>query len=314
MMKPLHLYFYRLCLIMCCCLALSQMAFSQTTSDALMIPKNFYCAAAMYSDSYWKNYWEGTYERNNANLGTVSTHTYTFIGNYGITNKLDVLFSIPYVTTNQSAGTGKGRSGVQDLTLSLKWLAYEAELGKGIFTLHAILSGSLPLSNYEPDVLPLSIGLHDKTLALRALVNYQTGRFFVAGAGQYIRTSDVTLDQDAYYTTQEIYSNQVYMPNVTNFLFSTGFRSLKFNAEAIISQTTSHGGFDILKNGMPFPSNEMNATTAGALFKYSFDAVSGLELTAGGNYVLAGRNVGQSTTIFGGVLYVFDLSKKNTKK
>jgi hypothetical protein len=57
----------------------------------------------------------------------------------------------------------------------------------------------------------------------------------------------------------------------------------------------------------------MNMTTAGALFKYSFDAVSGLELTGGGNYVLKGRNVGQATTLFGGVLYVFDFSKKHNK-
>jgi len=290
------------------------MASAQTTTDALMIPKNFYCAAVMYSNDSWKNYWEGTYERNNANLGTVSSQTYSFIGNYGITNKLDVLFSIPYVTTNATQGTLKGQSGIQDLTVSLKWMAIQEELGKGIISLHAILTGSIPLSNYEPNFLPLSIGLHDKTLGLRALVNYQTGRFFVAGAGQYVRTSDITIDQNSYYTTQLIYSNQVYMPNVTNFLFSTGFRSLKFNAEAIISQMTSHGGFDIRKNDMPFPSNEMNATTAGALFKYSFDGDTGLELTAGGNYVLAGRNVGQSTTIFGGVLYVFDVANVFKKK
>ena len=159
----------------------------------------------------------------------------------------------------------------------------------------------------------MSIGLHSSTVAFRGLVNYQEGRFFIAGAGQYIQRSDITIDQESYYTTMLINSNRVYMPNVNNFLFSTGYRSLKFNAEAIFSQTTTLGGFDIRKNDMPFPGNTMNWTTAGALFKYSFDSVSGLELTAGGNYVLAGRNVGQSTTVFGGVLYIFDFSKKTTK-
>ena len=232
------------------------------------------------------------------------------MGNYGITNKLDVLFSVPYITTNASAGTLKGQSGFQDLMVTLKWLAFETEIGKGIFSVHAIASGTLPLSNYEPNFLPLSIGLQSKTLSLRGLVNYQTGRFFVAGAGQYVRRDDITIDQESYYTTQLINSNQVYMPDVSNFLFSTGYRSLKFNAEAILSQTNTLGGFDIRKNDMPFPSNRMNSTTAGALFKYSFDSVSGLELTAGGNYVVAGRNVGQSTTIWGGVLYIIDFSKK----
>jgi hypothetical protein len=238
---------------------------------------------------------------------------YSVVGNYGITNKLDVLFSVPYVTTNASAGTLKGQSGFQDLTLTLKWLAFQGQVGTGIFSVHAIVSGSIPLSNYEPDFLPVSIGLHSETAAIRALVNYQVGRFFIAAAGQYVQRGDITIDRNAYYTTQLINSNRVYMPNVNNFIFSTGFRSLRFNAEAIIEQSTTLGGFDIRKNDMPFPSNTMNMTTAGALFKYSFDAVSGLELTAGGNYVLKGRNVGQATTLFGGVLYVFDFSNKHTK-
>ena len=303
-------------MIVCFCLGFSQLAEAQTDADALMIPKNFYCAGIMYGHGSWNEYWEGTFKRNNGNIGTVSSNTYTMVGNYGITNKLDVLFSLPYITTNATQGTLHGQKGLQDLTLTLKWLAIQTELGKGIFSVHAIGSGTIPLSNYDPNFLPVSIGLHSPSAALRLLVNYQTGRFFVAGAGQYVRRDNITINQNAYYTSpyQMTYSNQVYMPNVTNFLFSAGYRSLKFNAEAILTQMTTKGGFDIVKNGMPFPGNRMNATMAGGLVKYSFDAVSGLELTAGGNYVLAGRNVGQNTNLFGGVLYIFDFSKKKKTK
>jgi hypothetical protein len=313
-MKSLHLNFARYCLVVCCFMAFSKMARAQTDADALMIPKNFYCAGVMYSNNTWTNYWEGTFKRNNGNIGKLTTNAYSVIGNYGITNKLDFLFSVPYITTNASAGTLKGQHGVQDLTLTLKWLAFQTEIGKGIFSLHAIASGSIPLSNYEDNFLPLSIGLHSQNAALRALANYQTGRFFIAGAGQYLYRNDITIDQSAYYTTEEIYSNRVNMPNATNLIFSTGYRSLKFNAEAIVSKTTTQGGFDMRKNDMPFPSNRMNMTTVGGLLKYSFDAVSGLELTGGGNYVVAGRNVGQSTTFLGGVLYIFDFSKKKATK
>ena len=172
------------------------------------------------------------------------------------------------------------------------------------------------MSSYDPNFLPVSIGLHSPSVALRALVNYQTGRFFVAGAGQYVRRDNITINENAYYTSpyQLTYSNQVAMPNVTNFLFSAGYRSLLFNAEATLTKMTTLGGYDIVKNGIPFPSNKMNATVVGTIFKYSFDALTGLELTAGGNYVVNGRNVGQSTGFFGGVLYVFDLSKKKTTK
>ncbi len=311
-MKSLQLFFCRCCMLIFCCTGLSQVAHAQTDADALMIPKNFFCAAAMYNHDSWDHYWEGTFKRTNGNLGTVSSNTYVLGGNYGITNKLDVLFSVPYITTNASAGTLQGQKGFQDLTLTLKWLAFQTEIGKGIFTLHAIGSGTLPLSSYDPNFLPVSIGLHSPSVALRALVNYQTGRFFVAGAGQYVRRDNITINQDAYYTSpyQLTYSNQVYMPNVTNFLFSTGYRSLKLNVEATLTQMTTKGGFDIVKNGLPFPGNRMNATMAGGLVKYSLDALTGLEFTAGGNYVVAGRNVGQSTNFFGSVFYVFDLSKK----
>jgi hypothetical protein len=314
MMKSLPKYLCRYFPVFFCCLAIYNHAGAQTTADALMIPKNFYCAGVTYSNNSWKDYWEGTFKRNNGNIGQLTTNTYTIIGNYGITNKLDVLFSLPYVSTNASAGTLKGQHGLQDFTVSLKWLAVQSEIGRGIISVHAILSGFIPLTNYEPDFLPLSIGLHDKSVALRALVNYQTGRFFVAAAGQYIETSDITLDRNSYFTNHLIYSNEVQMPNSNNLIFSAGYRSLKFNAEAIVSQMTTLGGFDIRKNDAPFPSNTMNMTTAGALFKYSFDAVSGLELTAGGNYVLKGRNAGQATTIWGGVLYIFDFSKNTVKK
>jgi len=313
MMKSLHLYFYRFFIAVSCLLALAKTSSAQTDADALMIPKNFFCAGVMYGHSSWTDYWEGTFKRDNGNIGKLTANMYTAVGNYGIANKLDVLFTVPYVTTNASAGTLKGQSGIQDLTVTLKWLAVQTQIGRGIFSVHAMLSGSTPLSNYEPNFLPVSIGLHSTTVGLRGLVNYQAGRFFIAGAAQYIQRSDITIDQPAYYTTHLINSNRVYMPNVNNILFSMGYRSPRLNVEAIFSQTTTLGGFDIRKNDMPFPSNTMNWTTAGGLVKYSFDNVSGLELTAGGNYVLKGRNVGQATTLFGGVLYVFDFSRKHIK-
>lgn len=313
MIRSLHLYFYRHCLVACCLLFFLQTASAQTDADALMIPKNFFCTGVVYTHSQWKNYWEGTFKRDNANIGTLSSNSYMVVGNYGITNKLDVLFMAPYIKTNASQGTLKGQSGVQDLTVALKYLAFTSEIGKGLFSIHGIAEGSVPLSNYEPDFLPVSIGLHTKNASLRGLLNYQTGRFFVAGAGQYVFRSDITIDRNAYYTDHLIYSNKVDMPNLTNFLFSTGYRSLRLNIEGIVSKTTSQGGFDIRKNDMPFPSNRMNMTTVGGLAKYSFDSLTGLELTVGGNYVVSGRNVGQSTNLFAAVYYILDFSKKTNK-
>ncbi len=311
MMKSLRPYLLRYCLAVCCLMCFAQLAKAQTNADALMIPKNYFCADLLYNYDSWSTYWEGTFKRTNGNMGTVTANMYSFMGDYGITKKLNVLFMVPYVTTKASAGTLAPQSGFQNFSLSVKWEPYQAQIGKGRLSFYAIGELSTPMTNYEPNFLPLTIGMHTSTASIRALVNYQVSWFFIAAAGQYTQSSDMTIDQDAYYTTEEIYSNKVDMPNNNNFLVSTGYRGPKFHAEAIFSQTTTLGGFDMRKNDMPFPSNTMNMTTVGALFKYAFSTVNGFELTAGGNYVVAGRNVGQSTAIFGGVAYLFNFSKKS---
>src|SRR6266481_5186456 len=153
MIRSLPLYFYRYCFVACCFFFLSKTASAQTDADALMIPKNYFCTGVVYTHSDWKNYWEGTFKRNNANIGTLSTNSFMVVGNYGITNKLDVIAMAPYVKTNASQGTLKGQSGVQDLTIALKYLAFTSEIGKGLFSIHAIAEGSIPLTNYEADFL-----------------------------------------------------------------------------------------------------------------------------------------------------------------
>ncbi|MBB3970852.1 hypothetical protein [Mucilaginibacter phyllosphaerae] len=296
------------------CVAFTQTVSAQTENDALMIPKNYFCAAGVYTHNSWDKYWEGTFKRENLNLGTISSNVYAVGGNYGLSNKINLLFMIPFVQSNASAGTLRGQRGVQDINLAVKWMVVRQEVGTGLLSFHAIATGSIPVGNYQADFLPLAIGMRSRSIGLRGLFNYQVGRFFVAGSGQYVRKDNITIDRDSYYTTQMHYTNQVAMPNATNFLASAGYRSLKFNAEATFTKVNTIGGFDITKNNMPFPSNNMDATLAGAIFKYSFQSVAGLEFTAGGNYVLKGRNVGQNTSFFGGVYYVFSVKKDKSEK
>ncbi|RFZ84455.1 hypothetical protein DYU05_02215 [Mucilaginibacter terrenus] len=311
-MKHFLQYTYRYCIAIILFLSAFQAANAQTESDALMIPKNYFCAAGIYTHNSWDQYWEGTLKRENLNMGTVSSNVYAVGGNYGLSNRINLLAMLPFVKSNASAGTLRGEDGLQDINLAVKWMAVREQLGSGLLSFHAILSGVIPVRKYQADFQPLAIGMQTKSIALRGLLNYQVGRLFVAGGGQYIRKDNITIDRDAYYTTEMHYTNQVAMPNATNFLLSAGFRSLKFNAEATLTRYTSLSGFDITRNNMPFPSNKMNATAAGAIFKYMFQNIQGLEFTAGGNYVVAGRNVGQNLSAFGGVYYVFAVKKEKS--
>jgi hypothetical protein len=287
---------------------------AQTDEDAIMMTKDNFCVGGTYSHSSWTHYWEGRFKRSNANLGTVSTQMFGLMGNYGISNKLNVIVGAPYAVTHASSGTLHGQHGIQDLSLWIKWLGLEKNVGKGTLSLYALGGGSIPLTNYIADFLPLSIGLQSKTLSGRIMADYQLGNFFVTASGTYTWRSNITIDQNAYYTTREYLTNKVEMPNQTFLNFRTGYRSERWIIEAILNNMTTIGGFDIRKNDMPFPSNKMDATMLGGDFKYTFKAVSGLSIIGGANYTLAGRNVGQATAYDIGVFYIFDFSHKDRKK
>lgn len=295
-------------LICCCLLMLNSKA--QTDIDGIMMTKNNFCTGVVYSYSSWKNYWEGTFKRDNENLGTVSTKMVGVMGNYGITDKLNVLFSIPYVQTNATAGTLKGMKGVQDLSLMIKWMPLETKIGRGDFSIYGVGGVSFPVTNYVADYLPLSIGLRSKNILLRGMADYQLGKFFVTASAAYIKRSNVTIDRSSYYTTEMHYTNKVNMPDAASFNFRMGYRSSSLVAEAVLDNWTTLGGFDIRKNDMPFPSNKMNATKAGLNLKYTVYKIPGLSLIGGGNYTISGRNMGQSNTVYGGAFYVLDFSKK----
>ena len=285
---------------------------AQTDMDAIMMEKNQLCIGPAYSHSSWKNYWEGTLKRNNENLGTVTTQSFSVMGAYGVSGKLNLLFNVPYIKTKATAGTLHGMEGFQDLSLYVKYMPVETKLGPGTFSLYTIAGVSAPLSNYVADFMPLSIGLHSKTASARLMVDYQVGKIFATGSGTYIFRDNVKLDRNAYYTTEMHISNQVEMADATNFNFRAGYRTSKLIAEAILNKFTTLGGFDITRNNMPFPSNRMNATTLGANIKIELSKNNDLAFEGGGNTTIAGRNVGQSTLFYGSIFYIIDFTR--TKK
>ncbi len=283
---------------------------AQTDIDGIMMEKNAFCVGPMYGHSSWKNYWEGTLKRDNQNLGTVSASMFNLMGNYGITNKLNVLFGLPYIKTKASAGQLKGMKGVQDLSLWIKWKAYSKKIGSGRLSLFAIGGLSLPASDYTADFLPMSIGLESKNLSLRGMADYQMDKWFATASATYIRRSNIEIDRTAYYTTEMHYTNEVKMPDAASFNVRVGYRNNGMIAEAIADNWTTLGGFDITRNNIPFVSNRMNATRIGFNFKYPMKFYRQLAVVGNIMTTVAGRNVGQSTGFNAGVFYVIDLSHK----
>lgn len=296
-----------LCLSLSLCMLQSS---AQTDVDAIMMSKNNFCGGLMYTSSKWDYYWEGTLRRNNLNLGTVSTQMIGIMGNYGLKDNVNILFSLPYVTTKASAGTLAGQKGIQDFSLMVKWMPIEKKLGKGTFSLYALGGFSTPASNYVADFLPLSIGLHATNATGRLMVDYQVKNLFVTASAAYAVRSNISIDRNAYYTTEMHYTNKVWMPNTVNYNIRAGYRSSRLIAEGIADIIQTNGGFDITRNNMPFPSNQMNATRIGANIKYTVPKMEELSLIGNTMFTIAGRNIGQSTSISAGVFYIIDFTKK----
>lgn len=286
---------------------------AQTDADAIMMNKNQFCSGPIYNYSSWDHYWEGKLKRNNLNMGTVSTQSAMIMANYGISDNLNIMAWAPYVWTKATAGTLHSMKGVQDISAVVKWRFFHQKTGNQKVSVFALGGFSTPLTNYVVDYIPLAIGSGTTNLSAKGMVDYQYKKLSVTGSAAYIWRSNVKVDRDAYYTDQLHLTNEVKMPNVINLQLRAGYRSKYLLAEAVLNQMSTQGGFDIPRNGMlPPPNLTMNATTVGVNIKYTIPAHANLSVLAMGNYTVAGRNVGQSTSYGGGIFYAFYFKKRHT--
>lgn len=277
-----------------------------------MMPKKAICTGFVYSHDQWTDYWEGQLKRDNENIGTITTRSIMWAGNYGVTDKVNIIAMIPYVWTEASQGVLNSMKGIQDLSLGVKYNFFAKDIGSGSLKTLASFVYSRPLSNYTPDFLPLSIGLATQNLSYRLTVNYAlTMGIYVNASGAYTWRSNTTLDRPTYFTNGQMYmSDEVKMPNVFDYVVNVGYRKGNIQADLNYVQQSTLGGGDIRRQDMPFVSNRMNFSKAGAFVMYQVPKSNGLGVRVGASLTLAGRNVGKSTTIMSGLFYTINFSGK----
>ncbi|MBO0929504.1 hypothetical protein [Fibrella aquatilis] len=278
-------------------------ALAQMPQDAIYMPKKTICAALMLGKSDWNWYWENTLKRENYNLGRHTTQSASLMAAVGLTDRVNLIVNLPYVSTSTSAGNLMGQKGFQDLS---GWLKINAVRYKGL-SLHTIVGASIPVSDYVPSFLPMSIGMGAKTVSGRLLANYKhspTG-LYVTAHGTYTWRGKVKLDQDAYQFDGKIYNtNQVAVPNATDAAVRLGILKRTFQTEVFAERFSCVSGDNIRRNDMPFLTNNMQATTVGWYGKYQPHNVG---FNARASYVTDGLNMGQSTSFMLGFLYQFNL-------
>ena len=118
------------------------------------------------------------------------------MGAYGVTRRINIMASLPYVQTRASAGVLAGQSGSQDLSVGIKFNALSTPL-TAAGTLHVIgmLSATVPTTDYTPDFYPMSIGSHSRRATARGILSFQSHRgLYMNGSASYTRRGNVTVD------------------------------------------------------------------------------------------------------------------------
>ncbi len=281
----------------------------QTIDDGVMVARRGLLTGNQYIYDTWDEYWEGPLTRKNANIGTITTRVNVWHANYGLTDRLNVIGMVPYVWTKPSQGVLHGIQGFQDLALALKWKVLETTSPDlGAFRAFAVVAAGIPLTDYNPELLPLSIGLGSTRVSWRGTVNYHTPPgWFVNESVAYAWRSQVRLDRPYFYTDGEfVMSDQVDMPNAVEHIASAGYMKPRLMAAVFLSQQWTLGGGDIRRQDMPFISNRMNASKAGVMAMLPIPTLGGLEAQASLSQTFAGRNVGKATTFTAGLVYRFN--------
>lgn len=228
----------------------------------------------------------------------VSVNSFSVYGTYGLSDRLDAVVTLPYISATGKASEGvlnelgfeNERSGVQDLSVFLKYNPLSVQVGEN--DLHFIVGGgfSTPLGSYRVDEglqSIIAIGNRATTLNGLAIAQFRTpsGFFLTTQAGYSLRNGEV--------------------PNAVLGEIKAGYAAAKFYVDAWFAGQISDGGVNILGEGFTgfFPATDVSYNRAGITAYVPVG--SGFGFSASVSRYLSGRNVGQSTGISGAVIYSF---------
>jgi hypothetical protein len=284
------------------------LSYGQTPTDGLMMPKGEICIAVVYEDAYWDQYWEGTYLRTNGNIGTFNRKMLMPMIVGGITDKINVIVSLPFVKTLATGGQLTGVEGIQDFGISLKAQLVEKQMGPGKLMVFSNLSFSTPASNYLSDYMPFSLGFGANELGLRAIGQYELDKGpYVRGSFAYLHRGTTEAERDFYYQEGSYYTSTMDVPDAIHGQLAIGswFFQKKLRVEATLSTLRCASGDDIRSYHTPQPTNKVDFDQVGGFAQYYFKNNGGLGVLAYYNHMFSGRNMGQFSGYGLGFTYQF---------
>lgn len=235
----------------------------------------------------------------------VRVNSLNLYATYGLTDKVDVVLSLPYIQSKgnadaavisdfnqQPATAAQGytniRQGLQDGTVLLKFKSYTREIGGSIVDLLGVASVSTPLSDYQTNTgLGYIIAIGNRatkyTAAGVAHVKTSSGVFVTGQVGYSLRTGQV--------------------PHALIGEAKIGYAGPKTYLEAFAAFQESNGGTDITEAGFNdfFPATRVNfVRLGGSLYQ---PIAKGVGVILGASTYVAGRNIGKATGYSAGISY-----------
>ncbi|HSF56022.1 MAG TPA: hypothetical protein VLA71_19860, partial [Algoriphagus sp.] len=266
------------------------------------------CIAVIYEDANWDHYWEGTYLRTNGNIGTFNRKMLMPMIVGGITDKINVIVSLPYVKTSASGGQITGIEGIQDFGISLKAELLNKQMDKAKLMVFSNLSFSTPASNYLSDYMPFSLGFGANELGLRVIGQYELDKGpYLRGSFAYLHRGATEAERDYYYQDGSYYTATMDVPDALNAQVALGswFLDKKLRVEGTLTLLNSTSGDDIRAYNAPQPTNKVEFSQVGGFAQYYIKKGGGLGFLAYYNHMFSGRNMGQFSGYGLGLTYQF---------
>ncbi len=294
-------------------LALSNTILAQSPTDELMMPAKEICFLLYADYGQFDQYWEGDFLRSNATIATVQRRSAMLMAAYGLLPKLNVYATLPYIQTNSTRPNGgkfEGTSGLQDISIGLKYELFQKYTEKGKFSGYGSLNFSTPISNYTADYQPYSLGLGTPQLAWRAILQYQwKSGFYLRSVSGYLWKGYTQSDREYYYNNGSYYTQWMDVPSSFNqeVVIGKWFKANVLRVELSLASQRSFSGDDIRPYNAPQPTNKVNYDRVGFFAHYYSPKLKGFGVQTFVQTAVNGENSPKQTSIGLGFTYQFKL-------
>ncbi|HVS15555.1 MAG TPA: hypothetical protein VMV46_16645 [Thermoanaerobaculia bacterium] len=239
-------------------------------------------AFSLNFDSY-DRFWVGTQKVFEPALGTVDTFSASLWWRHGLTDRLTVIATVPYVDVDSDGAANLSDSGVQDLSAFLQYRAWSRSIGRARHSISVAAGVRTPVNNYQADS-PISVGDETTDALLRAVWLVQIDRWYVSTqTGWDVRGDDA--------------------PDGLPLAVTVGRSFGRLTPSLTWYRYWADGGTDIGDPGFTFPSNKDEFERFAA--KVYARVTDRFGVAVGGFTTLDGRNSGDTDGYSVGVVWSY---------